>query len=78
LQGGSSFFPVRYGHGMSILNKRNAVVGWVAVKVGKRVVKKKASTAVPSARSGGAAAGALAAVGGALLFWRKKRSDTPE
>ena len=27
---------------MGIVNKRNAVVGWIAVKVGKRVVKKKA------------------------------------
>jgi hypothetical protein len=60
---------------MAILNKRNAVVGWLAVKVGKRVVKQKAANAVPSAKTGGAAAGALAAVGGALLFWRKKRGD---
>ena len=58
---------------MSILNKRNAVVGWLAVKVGKRVVKRKAAEAVPSARTGGAAAGALAALGGFLFFWRRKR-----
>jgi LPXTG-motif cell wall-anchored protein len=58
---------------VAILNKRNAVVGWLAVKVGKRVVKKKAQGAVPSGRSGGAAAGALAAIGGALFFWRRKR-----
>lgn len=57
---------------MSILNRRNAVVGWLVVKVGKRVVRKKASDAVPSAKTGGAAAGALAALGGALLFWRKR------
>ena len=60
---------------MGILNKRNAVVGWIAVKVGKRVVKKKAADAVPSARSGGAVAGALAAIGGALFFWRRKRGS---
>jgi hypothetical protein len=58
---------------MAILNKRNAIVGWLAVKVGKRAVKRKAGEAVPSARTGGALAGALAAVGGVLLFWRRKR-----
>jgi hypothetical protein len=60
---------------MGILNRRNAVVGWVAVKVGKRVAKKKAAEAVPSAKTGGAVAGAVAAVGGALLFWRRSRSS---
>jgi len=58
---------------MGILSKRNAVVGWIVVKVGKRVVKRKAQEAVPSARTGGAAAGALAALSGVLLFWRRKR-----
>jgi hypothetical protein len=58
---------------MGILNKRNAVVGWVTVKLGKRAVKRKAQEAVPSARTGGAAAGALAALGGMLFFWRRKR-----
>jgi hypothetical protein len=63
---------------MAILNKRNAVVGWIAVKVGKRVVKKKAADAVPSAKTGGAAAGALAAIGSALFFWRRSRSSGGE
>ena len=63
---------------MGIVNKRNAVVGWVAVKVGKRVVKKKAADAVPSARTGGAAAGALAAVAGVLFFWRRTRKSDGE
>ena len=58
---------------MAILNKRNAVVGWVTLKVGKRVVKQKAAAAAPSAKTGGAAAGALAAIGGVLFFWRRKR-----
>ena len=61
---------------MSILNRRNAVVGWLTTKVVKRVVKKQATDAVPSARTGGAAAGAIAALGGALLFWKKKRSGS--
>ena len=61
---------------MGIVNKRNAVIGWLAVKAGKRVAKKKAQDVVPSARSGGVVAGALAALGGAVFFWRHKRSDT--
>ena len=61
---------------MGIVNRRNAVVGWVTLKVGKRVVKQKAAGAVPKAtKTGGAAAGAIAALGGALLFWRRKRGD---
>ena len=58
---------------MGIVNKRNAVVGWAVLKVGKRAARKKAQEAVPTARTGGAVAGALAAIGGTLLFFRKKR-----
>jgi hypothetical protein len=36
---------------MSILNRRNAVLGWVALAVGKRVIKRKAKTVVPSVDS---------------------------
>lgn len=74
----SGLFPgsAWYGHVMSILNRRNAVVGWLTTKVVKRVVKKKAADAVPNARTGGATAGALAALGGALFFWKKKRSGS--
>jgi len=61
---------------MGILNKRNAVVGWLTLKVGKRVVKQKAAGAVPAAKSGGAVAGALAAIGGVLFFWRRKRAGS--
>jgi hypothetical protein len=61
---------------MSIVNRRNAVVGWLTVKVGKRVAKKKAQDAVPSARAGGAVAGTLAAIGGVLFFWRRKRGSS--
>jgi len=60
---------------MSIFNKRNAVVGWVVVKAGKRAAKRKAGEISPTAvRTGGAAAGALAALGGLVFFWRKKRT----
>lgn len=58
---------------MAILNKRNAIVGWFVLKVGKRVAKQKAQGAVPGPRSGGIAAGVAAALGGLLVFRRKKR-----
>jgi hypothetical protein len=63
---------------MSIVNKRNAVLGWATWKVGKRMAKRKARTAVPAVEGGRpnkpaiAAAGA-AALAGSLLFWRKAR-----
>ena len=66
---------------MGIVNKRNAVLGWLTWNVGKRVAKKKAKAAVPAVEGGrpnkpavGLAAG-LAALGGALFLWRKKKSD---
>jgi hypothetical protein len=63
---------------MGIVNKRNAVVGWIVLKLGKRAAKKKAQGAVPGPRTGGAVAGTLAALGGVLFFWRKKRGGTPQ
>ena len=63
---------------MGIVNKRNAIIGWVVVKAGKRAVKKKAQSAAPAAkRTGGAAAAALATLGGMLFFWRRKRGGSP-
>lgn len=61
---------------MSIVNRRNAVIGWLVVKIGKRAARKKAQGAVPNARKGGAVAGSLAALGGLLMFKRKKRTDS--
>jgi LPXTG-motif cell wall-anchored protein len=65
---------------MGIVNKRNALLGWVTWNLGKRVARKKAKAALPAVEGGrpnkpavGLAAG-LAAVGGVLLFWRKKKS----
>jgi hypothetical protein len=66
---------------MSILNRRNAVMGWVTWLAAKRVLKKKARDALPGTVEGskrpnkGAIATVLAAVGGALWFWRRKSSD---
>jgi hypothetical protein len=58
---------------MGIVNRRNAVIGWVVVKNRKRALKWVAADAVPGAKTGGAAAGALAAAAGALLFWRRAK-----
>jgi hypothetical protein len=67
---------------MAILNRRNAVLGWLAWRAGKRMAKRKARAAVPSVdtetkRPNRAAAvvAVLAAAGGALLFWRKRSDD---
>ena len=32
---------------MGIVNKRNAVIGWLTLKVGKGILKKKARGAMP-------------------------------
>jgi hypothetical protein len=67
---------------MGIINRRNAMLGWAAWRIGKRVMKKKARSAVPGGgeeasrkRKLGAVLPVLAAVGGALWFWRKSRTD---
>jgi hypothetical protein len=73
---------------MGIMTKRNALVGWAVWKVGKRVIKRKAKSAVPGTsgsgggRAGKAAlvAGLAAAIGGVLFLWRRKSGadETPE
>lgn len=63
---------------MGIVNRRNAVLGWAAWQVGKRVAKRKAKAAVPSVDpetkrpNKPAIVATLAAVGAILMFWRKK------
>ncbi len=59
---------------MGIVNKRNALVGWLVLKAGKRAARKKAQDVAPGATRGGAAAGAAAALGGLLVFRRKRRA----
>ena len=58
---------------MTIVNRRNAVVGWAVLKLGKRKAKKAAPSGGSAAKAG-AAAGGLAALTGVLFFWRRKRS----
>jgi LPXTG-motif cell wall-anchored protein len=69
---------------MGIVNKRNAVLGWLTWNVGKRVARRKAKAAVPAIEGGkpnkpavGLAAG-LTALGGVLFFWRRKKSGGDE
>ena len=63
---------------MSVFNRRNAVVGWLAWSVGKRAMKKKAKGAVPAidaeSRKPNKSAIALgvASVVGVLTFWKKR------
>ena len=68
---------------MGIVNKRNAVLGWLTWNVGKRVARKKAKAAVPAIEDGKPnkplrLAAGLATLGGLLFFWRKKKSGGGE
>jgi hypothetical protein len=61
---------------MTILNKRNAILGWSVWQVGKATAKRKAKQSLKTEdkRPGkGAIAGGIAALGGVLWFWRRRR-----
>ena len=66
---------------MSIINRRNAVLGWLTWIGAKSVLKRKAREAVPGTVEGtkkpnkGAIATAVAADVGVLWFWRKQSSN---
>ena len=67
---------------MSIINRRNAVFGWIIWTLTKAVGKQKARQAVPgpgdhAGLNKGAIATIAAAIAAALFFWRKKSSDSP-
>ena len=68
-----------YAGRVGILNRRNAVMGWAAWKVAKRVGKKKARGAAPSVARGrpnkSLVAAVLAAAAGATAFLRGRRGD---
>jgi hypothetical protein len=63
---------------VSIVNRRNAVMGWAVWNVAKRVGKKKARGATPTIEDGrpnkSLVAVVLAATAGALAFMRGRRS----
>ena len=66
---------------MGFMNRRNAFIGWVAWQVGKRVIRRKAKSAVPTIDRESkrpnvpAIVAALGAIGGALWFWRSRGGD---
>jgi len=63
---------------MSMVNRRNAVMGWAVWKVAKRVGKKKARGATPSVEGGkpnkSLIAVVVAAAAGAFAVLRGRRS----
>ncbi len=65
---------------MNIVNRRNAVMGWVVWNAAKQVGKRKARQAKPSASNGRPnkplVAVALAAAAGATAFLRSRRSES--
>ena len=71
---------------MTIVNRRNALLGWMAWQGAKTIAKRKASAAVPGkgeyaglnkSAIASIAASIAAAVCGALWFWRKKSEQAP-
>jgi hypothetical protein len=66
---------------VSIFNRRNAAVGWLAWAVGKRVLKRKAKEAVPKVDSEtkrpnkSAIALLIASAVGVATFWRTRSGD---
>ena len=69
---------------MGVFNRRNAVMGWLAWGIGKRVLKRKAKDAVPSVDpetkrpNKSAIALLVASAVGAVTFWRKRSGDGGE
>jgi hypothetical protein len=65
---------------MSIVNRRNAILGWTVWTISKTAAKRKAKQAVTAEDDSGstgkraaAAVSGLAATGGAIYFWRRRR-----
>jgi len=70
---------------MSIVNRRNALIGWVTWAAVKRAAAMKAKRAAPSGGGGtskgrqAAKAGAIAAgVAGLVVFWRVRKRDSTD
>ena len=65
---------------MSVINRRNAVMGWAVWKVAKRAGKKKARDVTPSVEGGkpnkSLIAVVVAAAAGAFAVLRGRRSAT--
>ena len=70
---------------MSIVNKRNAVIGWATWTTVKRLAAMKAKHAAPAreAKAPGKkkavkVAAVVVAAGGALAFWKAKHRDATD
>ena len=71
---------------MSIVNKRNAVIGWATWATLKRLAAMKAKRAAPPAPSRNGSKGkkvvkvaaVAVAAGGALAFWKAKHRDSTD
>jgi hypothetical protein len=70
---------------MSMVNRRNAIMGWAVWTVGKQVMKRKAKSAVSAAEDGGSsrnrvalALGAAAAATATTLFFWRRRGDVED
>jgi hypothetical protein len=66
---------------VTVFNRRNAALGWVAWAVGKRVLKRKAKDAVPAIDTETkrpnkpAIALLLASAVGVATFWKRRAGD---
>ena len=62
---------------MSVMNRRNAIFGWIAWAIAKEALRSKSRRVVPksdSTRSKLVVPAAIAAaVGGAVLFWKRQQ-----
>ena len=63
---------------MSVLNKRNALLGWAVWTVSKGAAKRKAKSTVSTddgLSKKSAMAASVAALGGAVWLWRRRASS---
>jgi hypothetical protein len=69
---------------MSVVNRRNAILGWAVWNASKTMAKRKAKSAVPSRDDDSrvpkksAVAAAVAAAGGAVWFLRRRSGSSDE
>jgi hypothetical protein len=66
---------------VAVFNRRNAAVGWIALFIGKRVLKRKAKQAIPAIDpeskqpNKSAVALLLASAVGVATFWRRRSGN---
>jgi hypothetical protein len=65
---------------MSVMNRRNAVFGWIAWAITKQAVRSKLNGTVHRDAASGrrkvvVPAAIAAAVGGAVLFWKRQAAN---